>query len=738
IALDTTEAVTAGMHEIEKTLVEALILVGIVVFIFLQGWRATLIPLIAVPVSLIGTFAFFPMFGFSINTLSLFGLVLAIGLVVDDAIVVVEAVEHHIEKGLPPKEAALKAMEEVSGPVIAIALILSAVFIPTIFIPGITGRLYQQFAVTIAISMLISAFNALTLSPALSALLLRPRTEGRGPLALFFRWFNRVFGAATDAYVGVCGFLIRKMFIAALILVLAAVGVWWSNTKLAPGFINQEDQGYAYAAVVLPPAASLQRTDEVCRQAEQLIGSVPGVQSCTTVVGYNLISAVQNTYSGFFFITLKPWEERYALDHVKVENLLAVFKNLNAKISTLPEAVGFAFPPPPIPGIGSAGGTTFVLQDASGGSVQFLEDNLETFIKAAKQRPEIARISSTFNADVPQRFVDVDQERALKQGVELSNLYQTIQAFMGGAFVNYFNRFGRQWQVYVQAEGPFRTEAKNLGLFYVRNDSGEAVPLGSLTSVRDTSGPEFTMRYNLRRSAQINAFASEGYSDSQVMKALEEVFKQTMPPEMTFAYMGMSYQEQQAQQGVPASAIFGLSLLFVFLILAALYESWTLPFSVLLSLPVAVLGAFLALWGRSLENNAYAQIGLIMLIGLAAKNAILIVEFARMEYHKGRPLFEAALEGSRLRLRPILMTSFAFILGCVPLVLALGAGMVSRRILGTTVVGGMLAASAIGIFVIPAGFYFVESFSGKKKEKEAGTEPSTETPPEQPDEVPPQ
>jgi len=691
-----------------------------------------LIPLIAVPVSLIGTFAFFPMFGFSINTLSLFGLVLAIGLVVDDAIVVVEAVEHHIEKGLSPKDAALKAMEEVSGPVIAIALILSAVFVPTIFIPGITGRLYQQFAVTIAISVLISAFNALTLSPALSAMLLRPRTEGRGPLAAFFRLFNRFFGAVTSAYVGVCGFLIRKMFIAALILILATAGVWWTNGKLAPGFINNEDQGYAYGAVILPPASSLQRTDAVCRQAEQLISAVPGVESCTTVVGYNLISAVQNTYSGFFFITLKPWDERYALSNIEEENLKAVFKHLNQQIATLPEAQGFAFPPPPIPGIGSAGGTTFILEDRSGGTVQFLEDNLEKFIAAAKQRPEIARISSTFNADVPQRFVDVDQERALKQGVALPDLYETIQAFMGGSFVNYFNRFGRQWQVYVQAEGPFRSEAKNLGKFYVRNNTGGTVPLGALTGVRDTSGPEFTMRYNLYRSAQINAFANSEYSDAQVMRAMEEVFKATMPKELNFGYMGMSYQEQQAQQGIPPSAIFGLSLLFVFLILAALYESWTLPFSVLLSLPVAVLGAFVALWGRAFENNAYAQIGLIMLIGLAAKNAILIVEFARMEHMNGRPLFEATIEGSRLRLRPILMTSFAFILGCVPLIIALGAGMVSRRILGTTVVGGMLAASAIGIFIIPAAFYFVESLTLKKEGKESGAapEPPAEPPPE--------
>jgi HAE1 family hydrophobic/amphiphilic exporter-1 len=415
-----------------------------------------------------------------------------------------------------------------------------------------------------------------------------------------------------------------------------------------------------------------------------------------------------------FLITLKPWDERYTRANGATENAKAVFAALNAKLSTLPECEGFAFPPPPIPGIGTAGGATFILQDRSGGTVDFLQQQLNTFVAEAKKRPEIGRIQTTFNATVPQRFVNVDKERTMKQGVALSSVYQTIQNFMGGAFINYFNRFGRQWQVYVQAEGAFRQDAGNLGKFYVRSEAGNAVPLSSLTKVTDTFGPEYTQRFNLYRSAQINAFASGDYSDAEVMKALEDVFHETMPKEMGFSYLGMSYQQQQAALGVPPAAIFALSLLFVFLILAALYESWSLPFSVLLSLPIAVVGAFLGLMARTMENNAYAQIGLIMLIGLAAKNAILIVEFSRAELEKGQPLMDAALEGARLRLRPILMTSFAFILGCVPLLIALGAGMMSRRILGTTVVGGMLAASAIGIFLIPAGFYFIESFSKKQ------------------------
>jgi HAE1 family hydrophobic/amphiphilic exporter-1 len=711
VALDTTLAVTEGIKEIVKTLYEALILVIIVVFIFLQGWRATLIPLLAVPVSLVGTFMLFPLFGFSINTLSLFGLVLAIGLVVDDAIVVVEAVEHHIEQGMSPKDATLKAMEEVSGPVIAIAVILAAVFIPTAFIPGITGRLYQQFAVTIAVSVIISAFNALTLSPALAALLLRPRKKSKGALQKFFDWFNRVFGRATDGYVNWCGHLIRKSKMSLLLLVGVTVMAGLFGSQIPTSFLPEEDQGYVYAGLQLPDAASLQRTDAAVRKAEDIIMKTPGVKFCTSVIGFSMLSGVQNTYSAFFFITLEEWAARK-----KPEEQYAAIKNhLNRELGTLTEAIAFAFPPPAIPGIGTSGGFTFILEDRAGKDLKFLADNTNKFLEAARKRPELAGISTTFRPTVPQVFVDVDRDKVLKQGVNLSDVFKTLQCFMGGTFVNYFNRFGRQWQIYVQAEGEFRTNAKNLGQFHVRNSDGVMVPLSALTNVRSTSGPEFTMRYNLYRSAQINGSAAPGYSSAQAMAALEEVFAETMPTEMGFDYLGMSFQEKKAQEGVSPAVIFGFSLLCVFLILAAQYESWTLPFSVLLGTPIAIMGAFFALWLLRYENNVYAQIGLVMLIGLAAKNAILIVEFAKMEYDKGKPLIEAALTGAKLRLRPILMTSFAFILGCVPLALATGAGAISRRVMGMTVIGGMLAASFIAILIIPVTFFVVEKLSHKGK-----------------------
>jgi HAE1 family hydrophobic/amphiphilic exporter-1 len=710
VALDTTLAVTEGINEIKHTFFEALVLVILVVFIFLQGWRATLIPLLAVPVSLVGTFAIFPLLGFSINTLSLFGMVLAIGLVVDDAIVVVEAVEHHIEhSGLSPKEATFKAMEEVSGPVIAIAIILAAVFVPTAFIPGITGQLYQQFAVTIAVSVIISAFNALTLSPALCALLLKPKVRGTGPLQKFYDWFNRVFGRATDGYVSICGAAIRKSKTSLLLLLGVTVLAGVAGKSIPTGFLPDEDQGFIFANIQLPNSASLQRTSEVARQAEEIILKTPGVEHCSTVVGYSLLSQVNNTYSAFFFISLKEWKERKAPE----EQYEAIKASLTKKMAGIPGGVGFPFPPPAIMGIGTSGGATFMLQDKAGKDVTFLAENTQKFIEAARKRPELARVTTTFVPNVPQLFVDVDRDKVLKQGVEIGDVYKVLQSFMGSGFINYFNKFGRQWQTYIQAEGDYRTNIDNIGQFYVRNKDGQSVPLSALTSIRSITGPEFTTRFNLYRSAQINATAAPGFSSSQAMKALEETFAQTMPREMGYDYSGMSFQERKAQQGVSPAAIFAFSFLCVFLILAAQYESWSLPFSVLLGTPVAVAGAFVGLLFGKFENNIYAQIGLVMLIGLAAKNAILIVEFAKLEYEKGRPLMEATLEGAKLRLRPILMTSFAFILGCVPLAIASGAGSISRQVMGYTVIFGMLAASFIAIFLIPVTYYVVEKITHK-------------------------
>jgi hydrophobic/amphiphilic exporter-1 (mainly G- bacteria), HAE1 family len=730
-SLDQTRPVTEGMKEILVTLLIALVLVILVVYLFLQDWRATLIPMLAVPVSLVGTFILFPVFGFSINTLSLFGLVLAIGLVVDDAIVVVEGVQHHIEEGLAPKDAARKAMEELSGPVIGIALVLSAVFVPTIFIPGITGRLYQQFAMTIAISVVLSAFNALTLSPALAGLLLRPKQapgagQRRGLLGKFFGAFNRYFESSTEGFVRWSGAVIRKGALVLVLLAACGLAGLFVGSRLPSSFLPDEDQGYIFVNMQLPSAASLERTDAAARDVEKILAATPGVEYTTSVVGFSLLSFVQTSYNAFFFVTLKPWGER----HTRAEQYQEIRARLNQQLARLPQGTVFSFSPPAIPGVGTSGGFTFMLEDRAGRDVPFLAGNLAKFLAAVRKRPEIGMAATTFLPSVPQEFVNVDRDKVLKQGVAINDVYQTIQAYMGGLFLNYFNNFGRTWQVYVEAEAPYRSNTGNLGQFYVRNNRGEMVPLSALANFETRSGPEFTMRYNEYRCAEIFGSAAPGYSSDQATAALEDVFKQTMPREMGFDYIGMSYQEQQARKGLPSSAIFGFSLLFVFLILAALYESWTLPFSVLLSTPVAVFGALAALWLRrvvlglffppymvQIENDVYTQIGLVMLIGLAAKNSILIVAFAKEYYEQGKPLMDSALEGARVRLRPLLMTSFAFILGCVPLWTASGAGSVARQIMGTTVIGGMVAETFIGRFFVPAIFYLVEKWSASGKQR---------------------
>jgi HAE1 family hydrophobic/amphiphilic exporter-1 len=712
-SLDTTRAVSEGIREIVITLGEAMVLVILVVYLFLQSWRATLIPLVAGPVSLIGTFMVFPALGFSVNTLSLFGLVLALGLVVDDAIVVVEAVEHHIEHGMPPREATLRAMEEVSGPVVSIALILAAVFIPVAFMSGIQGSLNRQFALTIAISVLISAFNALTLSPALAAMWLRPRHHGR-LLGGFFNGFNRIFDKASGGYVALSHALIRKAAIGIALLagfMLLAGGL---GRRLPTSFVPEEDYGYFLLNVQLPPAASLQRSDEVCRHIDAILAKTEGLASYNTIVGFSLLTRVTAPNNAFYFVGLKPWSERHeGMDARSIVN------RLNARFrDEIPEAVAVAVMPPSIPGLGSQGGFSFWLQDRSGGSVAELDANVQKFLAEARKRPELAGVTSPFSAAIPQVFVDVDRDKALKEGVALPDVYQTLQTFLGGLYVNQFNRFGRQWRVFMQAEGQERSSPASIGQFYVRNNDGNMIPLSSLQTTRQTFGPQFTNRFNVYRAAQVTGAAAPGYSSGQALDALEDVAKATLPPGMSYDWSDLSYQERKASGN--ATSLFVLSLVFVFLILAALYESWSLPFSVLLSVPVAVVGAFAGLLLRRFDFDVYAQVGVIMLIGLAAKNAILIIEFAKARREEGKDRVTAALEGAKLRLRPILMTSFAFIFGCVPLWIAEGSGAASRRILGTVVISGMLTATLLAVFLIPMLYVEIDKLASWRSRERAG------------------
>jgi hydrophobic/amphiphilic exporter-1 (mainly G- bacteria), HAE1 family len=728
IALDTTLPVSEGIDEIVKTLFEAMVLVIIVVFIFLQGWRATLIPLIAVPVSLIGAFLVFPVLGFSINTLSLLGLVLAIGLVVDDAIVVVEAVEVGIEHGLSPRDATIKAMDEVSSPVIGIALILAAVFIPTAFMTGITGRLYQQFAVTIAISVLLSAFNALTLSPALAALLLRPKQASTGILGRFFAAFNRVFERVTERYVHISAAAIKRTARSMILLAgLGAIGLGLGRV-LPTSFVPNEDQGFLFMQLQLPDAASLQRTDAVARQVEKVLAETDGVKGYTTIVGFSLLSNISQSYAGFYFVELAPWAERGA------RTADVIMREINAKMKEMPEGTAFAFGPPSIPGVGSAGGFDVMLQDRSGSDgVEYLTENAKRFMEAASKRPELAGVITVFRPDVPQIYARVNTEKVYKLGVDSKSVYETLQALLGSAYINQFNRFGRVWKVFLQAEPEFRVEADDIGGFYVRNKDQQMVPLSTLVNAENSSGPAFTNRYNLFRAIEVLGSPAPGFSSGQAMAAVEEVAAEVLPADITYEWTNMSYQQANAGG---AGAVFALSLIFVFLILAGLYESWSLPWSVLLTTPIAVFGAFLGLWARKLDNDVFAQIGLVMLIGLVAKNAILIVEFAKAELEAGnKTVTEAALAGAKSRLRPILMTSFAFILGCVPLWTATGSGAISRQSIGTTVITGMLAATFIAIFIVPVLFVLVERFAGGGAEHgpASPTAPAAPAPPVAPE-----
>lgn len=709
ITYDTTPAVEASIEGILHTLYEAIVLVILVVFIFLQNWRATLIPLLTVPVSLAGTFIFFPLLGFTVNTLSMFGLVLAIGIVVDDAIVVVEAVMHHIEHGDTPKEATVKAMDEVSGAVVGIAMVLSAVFIPVAFVGGLTGRLYQQFALTIAISVMLSAFSALSLSPALCSMLLRPAAQGgTGLLARFFASFNRGFEKTTNGYVSMASIFLRRTVLSLVAIGGVVVLSGLLGRTLPAGFVPDEDQGIFLINVQLPNASSLERTDKVVSQIEAILARTEGIDSCNAIGGLGMLTNSFNANYASFFCRLEPWEERDTPElHLK-----GIAKKLQLELARIPEAIAFPFAPPTISGFGAAGGFNFLLQDRSGTlSVAQLGDYTRQFLDAARKRPELANLFTSFDPTVPQIGVELDREKARKLGVRVDDVFATLQAILGGVYVNDFNRFGRLYRVFVQAEPEYRQRPSDIGSFYVRSRvTGEMVPLSTLLAITPVSGTEITNRFNLFRSVEISGVPAAGYASGQALSALEEVAGEVLPSEMGFAYTSMSYQEKTAPSSTPT---FVMAVVFVFLLLAALYESWSLPFAVLLGTPGVVLGALFGAWARGLDNNVYVQIGLITLIGLAAKNSILIVEFAKARKEGGEELVTAAREAARLRLRPILMTAFAFIMGCVPLAIASGSGAASRQVMGTAVVAGMSVATFIGVLLTPAFFVLIERLSGR-------------------------
>lgn len=715
VSLDTTKPITAGIKDIVVTLIIALVLVILVVFIFIQDWRATLIPTLAIPVSLIGAFMFFPMLGFTINVLSLLGLVLAIGIVVDDAIVVVEAVQVNIAKGMNTKEATLLAMKQVTAPVIATTLVLIAVFIPVAGMAGITGLLYQQFAITIVVSVIVSSVNALTLSPALCSLLLKEPKPYKGPLGWFFGKFNKGMDKSTDAYMSITNVVARKMKRGVVFIVIMTVAAGFFGKMVPGGFIPEEDMGYFFVNVQLPNAASLQRSDEVTKKVEDILMEFSEVENVTTATGFSILSGAMISNTGFLFVSMIDWKDR----DLTAEELV---NKLNRRLATqIKGAQVFAFGPPALPGLGNGSGFSIMLQDRQGNTPEYLAENMMKFIQAANARPEIASAFSTFQASTPQRYMDIDKEKALKLGIKLNDLYTTVGAFMGGAYVNDFTRFGRLYKSYVQAEPQYRNDEKGLSNFFIKNSNGDMVPLNTVSTIRSISGPDYTTRFNLYRSVEVTGSPEQGYSSSQAMTALEEVAAEVLPADMGYAWNAMSFQEKKASGSL--GGILTLSLIFVFLILAAQYESWSLPLSILLGTPFAIFGALLflylgRLWSPTFENNIFAQISFVMLIGMAAKNAILIVEFANDEFKKGLSLFDAAIKAARSRFRPILMTAFSFILGVFPLVVASGSGAEARKVMGLALLGGMAIATLLGVFMYPMLFVAIGKLFGYEKKRE--------------------
>ncbi|HVZ05636.1 multidrug efflux RND transporter permease subunit [Hyphomicrobium sp.] len=697
---DTTRFVSAAMRDVVFTLTEALLLVVLVVYIFLQSWRTTIIPTIAIPVSLIATLVVMHLLGFSLNMLSLLGMVLAIGLVVDDAIVVVENVERQLEEGLEPMPAALKAMSEVTGPIIATTAVLMAVFIPVAFIPGVSGRLYNQFALTVAISVGISAFNSLTLSPALAAAFLKPRTHT--PFFLF-RWFNAGFGWLSHAYAELVRFLIRIRWMM-IALFAGVLGLTYTVSQRIPStFLPVEDQGYFFVVIQLPDGASLQRTDEVAKKVRAILQATPGIDTVGSISGLNFLTNAAQSSAAVEFAILKPWDER-----PPEQNASRIVANVRGKLLQIPEAIVLSFDPPSIPGLGTTGGFEFQVEDLTGRGSQALNEVTQALLAEARKQPELEaqQLFTSFSTSTPQFDYDLDRSKAKLLGLSLPDVFNTLQIYLGSLYVNDFNLFGRTFRVTIQADKGARATASDLSRLYVRNASGGMVPLSTLGKLKPIVGPETVPHYNNYESALVNGGPAPGYSTGQAITAMERAAAKALPRDFGYEWTGITYQELKA--GSIAIVVFALATVFVFLILAAQYESWSMPFMVLLAVPLALFGALLAIWVRGMQIDVYSQIGFVMLIGLSAKNAILIVEFAKRRREEGLSIVEAAMEAGRLRLRPILMTAFAFILGVVPLMLATGAGAASRQSIGTTVFGGMLAATILTLLFVPVFYATIE------------------------------